>query len=382
MNRASQLSAFADQDPENPILLCDLLDELLAGKDLDGVGSRLASTPRTMRELPGVRFREARHALMRGDAGQAVRLLQSLLASMNDAPVGVVHDLAYAQFVHGQTDEALRTLGSAPHDGGDAVVLQLLKAKILHAQQQYQTAIDTLTPFASGGRATDVLGMRALLWLDQGDTHNAKQDSQQALQGDRDQHEACLVAGTLALWAHRLDEAIGAFEHVLEQHPDSGRAWHGIGQATLLRGDAAAARFMLERASLHAPDHIGTWHTLAWCQLVSGDPTAAKLSFDRAFALDRTFGETHGGYAVVHAMRGEHKEAQDSIRRATRLDPGGRSARYARSLLLFADGRADEARRIVDELRVSVPGRGTAVSADFIFSSCVGLPVAGGEHGQ
>jgi Tfp pilus assembly protein PilF len=114
------------------------------------------------------------------------------------------------------------------------------------------------------------------------------------------------------------------------------------------------------------PDHIGTWHALAWCQLLEGDLAGAKRSFDKAFALDRTFGETHGGFALVHALRSERKEAEESIKRATRLDPQGRSARYAKSVLLLDDGQVDEARKLIDDIVARTPGAG-AVSADFIF---------------
>jgi Tfp pilus assembly protein PilF len=134
----------------------------------------------------------------------------------------------------------------------------------------------------------------------------------------------------------------------------------------MLTGDVPAARSLLERASTNMPDHIGTWHALAWCQLLQGDLAGAKRSFDKAFALDRTFGETHGGFALVHALRSERKEAEESIKRAVRLDPQGRAARYAQSVLLMDEGRIDEARKLVDSILERSPGM-AAVPADFIF---------------
>ena len=367
MSRTSQFGAFADRDPENAPLLCDLLDALLTFGDLDAAGTRLDGISPAMRALPGVRFREARYALQRGETARAVELLQQLLASTDTAPVGVVHDLAFAQLTLGQVHEALQTLASAQPDNADEVVaIALLKARVLHRLQQCEAALDALASIEAGPRLAEVQGMRALLWLDLGDTQRASAAAALALQLDPDQHEAGIAGGTAALWAQRVDESTLAFERVLARHPDSGRAWLGLGQTRMLRGDIPAARVLLERASREMPDHIGTWHALAWCQLLEGDLAGAHKSFQLAFALDRTFGETHGGFALVHALRGERAEAEASIKRATRLDPIGRAARYAQSVLLVDDGQVEQARQIIDGILVQTPGL-HKLPADFIF---------------
>jgi tetratricopeptide (TPR) repeat protein len=366
MNRASQLSVFADADPANPILLCDLLDEWLLAGNLEQASARLTAAPPSLRELPAVRFREARCALLSGDAVKAIGLLKPLLASMQDVPFGVVHDLAYAQFAERKNTEALETLTHAKVQGEEAIALALLTARILHRERQLEAALDVLAPIHSGARLPEVQGLRALLWLDIGDTARASAEAELALKADPDQHEAGIVRGTVALWSQQVQESTAAFERVLAKHPDSGRAWLGLGQDVMLRGDVPGARALLQRAAETMPEHIGTWHALAWCQLMQGDLAGAKHSFDKAFALDRTFGETHGGFGLVHALRGERKEAEESIRRATRLDPHVRSARYAQSVLLFDEGRIEEARAIIDNIVEHTPGVG-AVPADFIF---------------
>lgn len=369
MNRASQLAAWADQDPLNPILLCDLLDELLVHGLANETSARLAATPESVRHLPGVRFREARCALMRGDAHTAINVLQPLMDRSGEVPAGVGHDLAYAQFVIGQYDQALQTLAAVHGQASDAEALALLKARILHRQQKVDAALEALARIDVDrcSRAAEVEGLRALLWLDAGDLAQAGACADKALGVDPDQHEAGIVRGTLALWSQQLDESAVVLERVVALHPESGRAWLGLGQVQMLRGNVPVARVWLERSVRTMPDHIGTWHALAWCQLLEGDLAGAKHSFDKAFALDRTFGETHGGFALVYALRGERKEAEESIKRAMRLDSQGRSARYAQSILLLDEGRTDEARAIVETILDRTPGLGGAVPADFIF---------------
>jgi tetratricopeptide (TPR) repeat protein len=367
VTRAAQLSAFADQDPANPILLCDLLDELLATSELDHVRARLQRIAPDMRRLPAVQFRAARCALVSKDFAVAVDVLQSLIAAQEPAPAGAVHDLAFAQLMLGLHEQALQTLGAASPQGDDVVAVALLKARIFHHRREHAAALETLAGFAEGPRLAEVCGLRALLHLDDGDNTYAAFEADHALDLDPRQHEALIVRGTLALWGQQLELSSAVFEQVLTEHPDSGRALLGLGQDLMLRGNIATSRALLEKAARAMPEHLGTWHALAWCQLIEGDLAGAKRSFDQAFAVDRTFGETHGGIALVHALRGERSEAEESIKRAARLDPQVRSARYARSVLLLDEGRVDEARRTVDELLAQSPRRGVPIPADFIF---------------
>ncbi|MHB1059434.1 MAG: tetratricopeptide repeat protein [Rhodanobacter sp.] len=366
MSRASQLQALAAQDPSNPMLLCDLLDGLLGEGRVDEAIAQLRATEDGLRVLPAVKFREARCALMVRDFTAAATLLQPLVDDMGDVPAGIAHDLAYAHFSLGHFDTALQVLANVRPQGGDATAVALLKARVLHHQCQYDTALDVLGAITHGERLAEVLGLRAMLLLDSGNTAEAATAAAQALVIDPAQCEAAIVAGTVALWEQRLDVSQAMFDQVLAIDPHSGRALLGIGQNCMLRADVAAARVALERATAAMPEHIGSWHALAWCQLLEGDLAGAERSFERSFAIDRTFGETHGGLALVHALRGECTAAEESIRRATRLDPQGSSARYARSVLLLDEGRPQEAQAIVDGILQS-PGIGVSASADFIF---------------
>jgi tetratricopeptide (TPR) repeat protein len=367
MSRVTRLEQFADEDPSNPILLCDLLDELLTEGRVDDARARLRSAPPDLRALAGVRFREARCAMMRQDLAGAVRVLHSLLQAAPDDAPAIRHDLAYAQLGLGLLDEAWQTLATVHAAGDDGVAIALLQARILHRQGRYDVALDVLAPVSSGSRMAEVHGLRALLLLDLGEAARAEAEAAQALDADPEQYEAGLVAGTVALWARDIESSTATFQKVLASHPDSGRALLGLGENLMLQGDISAARSVLDRASIAMADHIGTWHALAWCQLLEGDLVGAKRDFDRAFALDRTFGETHGGLALVHALRGERREAEESIKRAMRLDPAGLLSKYAKSVLLLDGGRPEEARRIVDDLLARPAGHAMQVSMDFIY---------------
>src|SRR5207342_527942 len=99
-----------------------------------------------------------------------------------------------------------------------------------------------------------------------------------------------------------------------------------------------AARDQLLHAVVTMPDHIGTWHALAWAQLLLGDIDAAAGSYQQAYDLDRNFADSHGGLALIHALRGETDAAEQAVKRALRLSPQCATALYAKSLLLSDAG--------------------------------------------
>jgi Tfp pilus assembly protein PilF len=79
-----------------------------------------------------------------------------------------------------------------------------------------------------------------------------------------------------------------------------------------------------------------------------GDVAGAATAFEQALALDRNFGETHGGLAVIAALQGRHEEARESIKRALRLDRQAMSAQYAEMLLLQYGSQHKQAREVLD----------------------------------
>ena len=85
-------------------------------------------------------------------------------------------------------------------------------------------------------------------------------------------------------------------------------------------------------------------------QILQNDLDGAKRSFEEALALDRTFGETHGGLAVVAVMSGKGVAAQPMVRRGLGLNPQSFSAQFAQSLLLKAEGNTTQAQKLVNSI--------------------------------
>lgn len=136
----------------------------------------------------------------------------------------------------------------------------------------------------------------------------------------------------------------------MKAHPDCGRAWSGLALLEFNELEFVQAEEHLITAVQFMPDHIGTWHLLAWVYILRNDSISARAALDKSYALDRNFGETHGGLAIVDVMDGLDDQARLGMRRALKLNPNGLSAHYAEMLLLQKSGNPAEATQLVNQV--------------------------------
>lgn len=348
MDRVGQLRAFRAQDPDNQLIVIDLIDALLAAGQADGAQAIVDELPVEWLVQPNFLFRAGRCAIARADYAAAIEPLTVMRELGFDEP-GVLHDLAYAHLGTGDIEAAEATL--APIVTQSVVVpdVGVLHARIMHFQRRYEEAVQILEAvLADHPDRADAWGLLAMVESDRDHKDAADYAAGKALALAPRQPDALTAQGMLALARFDAEASYAAFSGLLETQPNHGRALAGTGEALLLRGDSAGARPLLERASRAMPQHLGTWHALAWSALLEGDIDAADAAFHAALAADRNFGESHGGVAVVQALRGDLEGARQNVRVALRLDAGSRNGRYAQALLWRAEGRPREADAIMD----------------------------------
>jgi predicted Zn-dependent protease len=350
VERATRLRGYLAADPGNTQLACDLIDALFSAAEYVEAEAILAALPASARGAPGIRFRQARCALILGRYGEACEVLRSLIATGLDN-VALWHDLAFAQLCLRQTAEAATTLAEAEARFGMDAELAIVAARVALMDGDFARAHAALDcALALAPNHATALGLRALAMLDSGETDEAMRTAQTCLALYPDQHEALLVAGTVSLWQQDLDNADRYFRRGLARHPNSGRALSGLGQILMLRNDLPAAIVQLEHATVAMPDHIGTWHALAWAQLLQGHLDAAESSYRSAFALDDNFADSHGGLALIDALKGRSAEAERSVKVALRLNPKCVTALYAKTLLLTDSGQDSAANQLLSSL--------------------------------
>ena len=346
----ARLRGYLAADSGNTQLACDLVDALFACGDFVDADTSIAALPDAAQTASGIRFRRARCALVLGRHAEAAQVLRALIADGHEN-VALWHDLAFAQLCMRQTRDAAATIAAAQVRFGADAELAVVSARVALMDGDFvraNAALDTALGLAP--EHPTALGLRALVLLDSGESDAAMEVALACLAHYPDQHEALLVAGTVALWRQDLASAHRFYQHALARHPNSGRALSGYGQLLMLRNELPAAIAQLEHAVVAMPDHIGTWHALAWAQLLQGQLDAAETSCRQAYALDDNFADSHGGLALIDALKGRTQLAEQSVKRALRLNAQCVTALYAKTLLLSDSGRTEAADTLLSGL--------------------------------
>lgn len=265
-------------------------------------------------------------------------------------PAEVRYNLAFALFMQARYADALEHL-SAPLMPFELPLALVLRARCLHHLRRLDDAVaDCKARLAAEPDDAEANGLLALILYDQRRVDEARAHAEAAVRRNPRQVEALLALASMHADARQFATARSTYDALLEADPGCGRAW--LGRALIELGDMhlEAAERDIESAAQHIPQHIGTWHVLAWTRLLRADVPGAGAAFEQALAVDRNFGETHGGLAAVAALEGRDEDARAGIQRALRLDPLSLSARYAEMVLLQRAGRREEVRAVLDEV--------------------------------
>ena len=349
LDRLARLIGFLSHDPTNPMLLTDAMNLAIETGDA-------ASTERLLAHVE-------QHSI---DDSQICALAMHLLLQRHDFPAAaaygakavekgldhpaVIYNTAFARFYSGDytSTSALLAHHATQVDSPEAL---LLHARALHHQELTEEA-EPLVVRAIGLAPTHIeaRGLLALLRYENDELPGALSLARDVLAEDPDQLDA-LIANASAHFDQRDTVAArNVWTHTVNVHPRCGRAWSGLGLLEFYALEFDQAEEHLRNAVEYMPDHIGTWHVLSWIRILRGDSASAREALLKAYELDRNFGETHGGLAVVDIMDGLEEEGRFGIRRALKLNPDSLSASYAQMLLLQRQGKQEEARQVVEHV--------------------------------
>jgi len=319
-------------DPGNPQLLADAIGLSLSLGKLDSARKYADAALRLMPNDPFVAHRNGNVLIAEGNLDEAASLFEALNARVPDP--AVAFNLAFVYFRQGKYEQARSVLDPIVASDEAAPQAVTLYLRTLHHLRAINRAVEVAQRHAArcAGHA-DFLAVAGLLCFDADQLQLAQRFSDAALALGRRPLEAVVVAASLALARDDGAAATQLFDEALAAAPDDGRSWSGRGMASLLLGDFDAAAGQLEQATARMPGHIGTLHALGWCRILRRELPEARECFEKAIALDRNFGESHGGMAVVNALEGRTPQAQEEVKLALRLDAQGLSAKYAQMVM-------------------------------------------------
>lgn len=349
--------SFLEQDPKNTHLISSILELALEISQVDVLNRMITHLQTQEIDEPQLNRLASLVCLQLGKLQEAVIFGENVLGTEFENAT-VLHNLAYAQLYLGNYQKAQSLLQpviefSSALDANTYV----LYARIMHHLECPEDAIHALEKaIALNPSHAEALGNLALLQYEidhnLSDYANAKATALKAINIQPYQLEALLALAEIQLNERSIPQARSSFNLILEHHPQSGRAWSGLGQLEFYETHIDQAEKYLLTAVEYMKDHVGTWQVLGWCYVLKNDIEKAAWAFDIALSLNTEFADSYGGLAVVAAMHQDINTAKQRIQQAFALDEHSMAATFAEYILLNNAGSPEAAQQKMNSILI------------------------------
>ena len=153
----------------------------------------------------------------------------------------------------------------------------------------------------------------------------------------------------------RIAEAEAIYRQVLEQQPDHPGALHLLGVVRQQQGDYAAALELIGRAIAINPRKAVYRNNYGAALQSLGRHEEAAESFQRALTISPNYADALANLGMAQASLGEDSAAETSFRRALVCQAWHRDAVTRLAALLRRQGRAEEARHLLESAIAAAP---------------------------
>ncbi|MBW2233014.1 MAG: sulfatase-like hydrolase/transferase [Deltaproteobacteria bacterium] len=286
LERALAAETLEGSNPSIPLLVASVhLDR----RELERAEAAIGRARAIQADDPHADSLAARVAALRGDAGEALRLLQRALALDRGARrAQLLNQLADLHLERGSRDEA---------------------------RTAFEEALET-DAFNGQSHA----GLAEILW-DDGNADKAHWHLAQGLRFNPVQPRALSVLCGVRMAEKRFEAAIAACERALEITPVYGPAHANLGLAYRRKGDLARAEQVYRNGIERAPGYAALYQNLAQLLLRQGREEEAAATFERAALLDPDNAVVLANLAVYHIKIGRSDSARLLLTRAVQVDP-------------------------------------------------------------
>ncbi len=351
VNRFARFIQFLSLDPKNLSLRLDAIELGIESQAWDALRSLIEDGLDQFPTNISLHVHAGMVALRDKKYPQACEHFELVVSSSPSLPQpSVLYNYAFALFYLAEYEKAYSILAGLDLLPPIRASANVLLARCLHHLGKPERAIEALQLIPAEERDAETQGVLALLLHETSNAAGASEAANRALLLNPLQLDALLARASVEAESDRYDNARRDYIVATTAHPTCGRAWSGLAQIDMRDMQFDKARDELELAVKLMPNHIGSWHMLAWIHILYGRADEAKYAFERAYEIDRSFGETHGGFAVVAAMQQQRKLSEQHMRRARKLNPEGFSVYYAELLLLKSEGRHEEAKALYENV--------------------------------
>lgn len=359
-NKTSEASAKLEKfekyliaDPTNLNLLADIIDLNIYLKNYNEAKSQIIDALSVEKDNPYFKLRLSTIYLAEGDYAASIEITSELINSnFTDPEIKFNH--GYALALNRQYEDAKTFLLELYNDGHQFQLLPATLIRTLHHLGEIDEATLIANQHLENHPNDDVvMGMLSLLYFDNDDFSNAQLFADKTLELSPDNLDALVTAGGTYIGDERIDEANEILLKASKLQPDNGRIWVKISLIDMLNNDLTAAETNVRTALDCMPEHIGSWHVLGWIQIMQNDVIGAETTFNHALSLDRNFGETYGGLAIIEGLKGNWHKSDEYSKLAKKLDGDAMSTYYATILKLQSEGRGSDASRLTSVIMKS-----------------------------
>jgi tetratricopeptide (TPR) repeat protein len=330
--RRKLLEAYLSEDPQNESLMLDLAGECFGEKDYERALALATSVQRLNPDNAKASAMELLSLLALGRKTQAEASLRAALPRARTTTEARQLLWPFARF--GKTKDGLTVVDALLRQGAmvDDTQLALLRA-MYFAGDPRRALVRLLELVAHREPTPEHDALAALLYFDTQQLDMARVYLARCSSADYESVETLYVSASLIGLDGELADAIAQTDRAIAMSPTEGRCVALKGQFLMAAGRLGEALPQLLRATELMPEHVGSWLAVGWCHFFQGDPVEARRAFSHALQLDHNFAESHGAMAVVDASEGRIALAEESAKRAVRIDRNNLSARLARLIL-------------------------------------------------
>ena len=355
LTRAQRLERFALQDPANWPLRLDLAQTYhRAGMH----SSALEVLDRPAAAEPPVDAASLRGQLLlaMGRWAEAIALYEAAQAQQPESPA-IAFNLAYAVWAS-EADPARSVVlfrRALALDPGQMAAYRHL-ASALEATGDLAAARQALDQ-ALERSPTDSQALLQLgrLLIDTGDFVGAAAIAARCVAAAPTSAQAWAFKGQVALFELDAAAAARSLRQALDLDPAAADTRVLLAQANLLQGRVRPARALLEAAAADQTADDGALCMLGWACLYEEDVAAADSAFQRATLAEPENADAWAGRAVVALAQARAADAGAAAGKALHLEPEHVIARLVVQRLHELDGRADEAKAVIDAVLASSP---------------------------
>ena len=343
-------NAYLAEDPKNLNLLAEIIDLNTYLKNYSEAKIKINDALHIKKENPYFKLRLSTVFIAEADFNSSIAITAELISNNFTEPE-IKFNHGYALALNRQYDEAKPYLLELYNNQHQFQFLPATLVRTLHHLGEIDEAIEIAkSHLENHPEDAKVAGMLSLLYFDNDDFSNSQAAAENALKLSPNNLDALVSAAGSYIGDEKIDEASEVLNRALMLEPNNGRVLAKIGLINMLNQDLSTAEVNMQKSLKAMPEHIGSWHVLGWIQILQQKTNDAEHTFNHALNLDRTFGESHGGLAVIEAIKGNWAKADEYSKVAKKLDGATMSTYYVDILKLQAEGKGDDATKLINTI--------------------------------